>query len=163
MCIRDRLFHEWRAGVDLQSAAALLPFVENHAVTAAEVAQRCGERVAFLCSEYVRLMRLPADPQWAGDPLVQQRVRDFILAYRDPELAFLAVACQWQQAVAGWRAGGQQRRAAEDLIHRTLSPFLDMLGMRTPHVTLAATLGDDDEDDEEELSLIHISEPTRPY
>ena len=64
-----RLLHEWRASTELQLAAYLLPFVENDLLNLTEVAPHCGERVAFLCSEYFRIMRLPADSQWAGDPL----------------------------------------------------------------------------------------------
>jgi (p)ppGpp synthase/HD superfamily hydrolase len=142
------LLHDWGASVDLQSAAALLPFVENGAVTAAETAHHCGERVAYLCGEYLRIMQHPADPQWAGDPLVQQRVRTFVLAYRDPELAFLGVASQWQQVMDGWNAGGAQRRAAEQQIYRSLAPSLDMLGLRTPHIQLGEALDDDEEDED---------------
>lgn len=143
------LLNEWRAAADLQCAAAFLPFVEDGVTSAATVAHHCGERVAFLCSEYLRLMRLPADPQWAGEPLVQQRVRNFVLAYRDPELAFLGVACQWQQVAMKWRGGGAGRRGAEEQIKLALSPFLDMLGLRALHVSLAGSLEDDDEEDDE--------------
>ncbi len=83
---------------------------------------------------------IPTDTAWAGNLLVLQRLRAFIAAYRDPELAFLLVAELWQRAQSGFAGDARQRSAAVEEARMVLVPCLEMLGMFALRVNLEGQL-----------------------
>lgn len=137
----------WGAGDDLQATALLLPAVLDGHLALTDVQATCGDPVVELCAEYVRIAGATKDPQWTGQPEALRRTQCYIAAYRDPQVAFLAVAYLWQQVVAGLDGGSRQNRQARELARGALGPFLDMLGMRVPRIELEHLLCDDCDDD----------------
>lgn len=131
------LLRRWNAGDALQAAGLLHKFVCDGLIDLDAIGRACGSAVRGLCANYCELTGRPFDSQWAGHPLVQQRVRCFMAAYRDPLLAFLCAASEWQQIQAGMQGKGHLRRSARERTDLVLGPYLDMLGMRAAHVELA--------------------------
>jgi (p)ppGpp synthase/HD superfamily hydrolase len=120
----------WRAAPELQSAGLLLPWWMNGTLASEAVERACGERVAFLCREHQRIMQQMPGNRWRGKPPVLRRIKHFMLAYRDPDLAFLGAADLWRRFQAVQRAGRAEQRAHAAEASQVLSPLLDFLGMR---------------------------------
>jgi (p)ppGpp synthase/HD superfamily hydrolase len=114
----------------LHAATYLHKFVYNGELALPAVAAACGERVAWLCAEAARLFLETADTPGRGKPRARQRARYFGAAYRDPELALLAVATLWGAFRLVQDAAPAQRHAFAEEARHVLGPLLDMLGMR---------------------------------
>ena len=106
---------EWGASDALQAAARMRPlWCSSDATLTGTSALNAplGERAAWLCDEYKRLLHGPVEPAWCGQPSALERVRCFSAAYLDLELAFLCVARLWRSVQAGYAGTARQRNAA---------------------------------------------------
>ena len=140
----------WGAGEELRAAALLLPALLAGDLSVQAVRDECGERVAALCAAYAQITGAAKDPQWAGQPEALRRTQCYVAAYREPDLAFLAVAHLWRQVIDGLQGGSRQQRQARELARGALGPFLDMLGMRVPRIELEHLLSPDKDDETQE-------------
>lgn len=121
---------EFGASDALTAAAYLHIPVCNDLVGLEAVAAACGERVAWLCSEAHRLLHERGEGAARGKARARQRVRNFVAAYRDPELGLLAVAAlcgRWRAVYTGTAA---QRHTFAEEGRQVLGPLLEMMGMR---------------------------------
>ena len=121
---------ELRPDPALEVAAYLHKFVCDGRMAAADVAAIGGERAAWLCAEAARLLVEAPDAPSRGKARARQRVRHFVAAYRDPELALLAVSALWGNFRRAQDAVPAQRHAFAEEARQVLDPLLDMLGMR---------------------------------
>ncbi len=121
---------ELRPAPALEAAAYLHKFVCDGRLAVADVVAVCGERTAWLCVEAARLLGESADAPGRGKARARQRVRQFVAAYRDPELALLAVAALWGGFRLAQDGAPAQRHAFAEEARQVLDPLLDMLGMR---------------------------------
>ena len=137
----------WGANAELRAAALLLPALLAGDLSVQAVQEACGEHASLLCAQYVHIASATKDPQWAGQPEALRRTQCYIAAYREPDLAFLAVAHLWRQVIDGLQGGSRQQRQARELARGALAPFLDMLGMRVPRIELEHLLSADSDDD----------------
>ncbi|MBK8049992.1 MAG: TGS domain-containing protein [Anaerolineales bacterium] len=134
----------WGADATLQAAALLQGPFQEDAIAATAIEAACGARVAWLCTEFRRLLTGAPDPNWGGHPLVLLRVRAYSAAYRDPDLAFLYVADAWQRFFPGDQTGALRRQVAIEEARLALIPLLDMLGMRALRRSLEEVLTPDE-------------------
>ncbi|MBV7330503.1 HD domain-containing protein [Chloroflexi bacterium TSY] len=124
------LLRTWQASPSLQAAGLLHALIWNCVIPVDAVQEACGEQVAYLCQEYQQILRSQPETRWRGKKFVLQRIRYFVAAYRDPEIAFLAAANLWCRfCTADQEKAAQQKIYAEEG-RQVLSPFLEMLGMR---------------------------------
>ena len=125
------LLAEWQADEPLQAAGLLHALVCNCVIPLESIHATCGDRVHFLCSEYQRIMEHKPGTRWRGKDHILELIRCYILAYHDPELAFLAVAALWSRFLQIRDQDQTTKRAYAPEAKHILSPFLEMLGMNS--------------------------------
>ncbi len=135
-----QLLAQWGGSPALQAAGLLHEFMCIGILSSRTIAQHCGERVAFLCEQYCRLLHEPP-PTQRGRTRARRRVQLFMAAYCDPELAFLAVAEAWARFQAIREGGSAQRAGFLEEGRHILGPFLEMLGMQALKDELDSWLG----------------------
>lgn len=126
----------WGASDDLQAAALVRGLLCSGQAPVDLEALGLTVGAAWLAQEYQRLLHGPVEPAWCGQPTALERVRCFAAVYRDPEIAFLAVARLWLRMKTGFAGDGRQKRAALDEAREVLAPLLELLGMFALRVDL---------------------------
>jgi len=121
----------WGASDALVAAGVLHGFVQHNTLSAHRIGEVCGPHAGALCDEYTHILCKYADSAGRGKPRARQRVLHFVAAYRNPELAFLAVAILWERFLAARSGRSGHPHLYLDEGRSLLSPFLGMLGMHT--------------------------------
>jgi (p)ppGpp synthase/HD superfamily hydrolase len=122
------------------AAAYIHNFAQFDTVAAAALPNAWNSRVAWLCREAAAIAAAkPAETQ-RGKQRALQRVRLFIAAYRNPELALIMVAASWARLRAAQAGTPAQRHAFAEEARHILGPYLDMLGMRALREELGSWL-----------------------
>lgn len=119
----------WKAGPPLQAAGLLHSFVCKGVLTPAEIAARCGDRTAFLVQTHRAILLQTPPGQVRGKPQLIRRVRLYMGAYHDPDLAFLEVASLWDHFIVARQSKPGLQRAFAREAQAVLIPLLTMLGM----------------------------------
>ncbi|GIV75982.1 MAG: hypothetical protein KatS3mg050_0376 [Litorilinea sp.] len=136
-----QLLARWGGSPELQAAGLLHKFMCMGSLSSQMLAQHCGERTAFLCEQYRRLLHEPP-PTQRGRTRARRRIQLFVAAYCDPELAFLAVAEAWARFQAIREGESAQRAGFLEEGRHILGPFLEMLGMQALKDELDSWLGE---------------------
>ncbi len=129
----SRILAKWQAKPALQAAALLHSLYGQGVIPPAEITTACGEETAALCQHYFETLYQPAEPRRRGKILHQKRIKLYMAAYQNPDLAFLGVANLWDHFRFARRSHDPHlQRAFIDEATDVLIPLLDMLGMWRP-------------------------------
>lgn len=119
----------WQAGPDLQAAGLLHSLVWKGALTPEQVALACGERTGFLTRAYRDILQQTPPGRPRGRSKVIRRIKLYVAAYHDPDLAFLGVASMWDHFIMARQSEVHLKRGFTEEARAILIPLLDMLGM----------------------------------
>ncbi len=124
-----QLLAAWYAPPTLQAAGLIHSFVWQGRITAEQIAETCGERVANLCQAYNKILQQEPVGPFRGNAHHLKRIKLFIAAYHDPALAFLGVASLWDHFILARQSEVRLQRHFSQEAENVLIPVLDMLGM----------------------------------
>ncbi len=125
-----KILADWQAGLELQAAGVLHSFVCKGALTAEQIEECCGPRVAFLCRQYHKILLQTPENYRHGKSQIIKRVKLYIAAYCDPDLVFLGVASLWDHFLLAKNSNASFQRLFADEAQDVMIPLLDMLGMQ---------------------------------
>ena len=121
---------DWQAAPELQAAAVLHSFVCKGVLSTEQIAESCGERVAFLCQQYHDILLQTPENRWRSRSQIIKRAKLYIAAYCDPALAFLGVASLWDHFLLAQNSSASFQRVFAVGAEDVMIPLLDMLGMQ---------------------------------
>lgn len=119
----------WHLSSELQAAGLLHSFVCKHALLPADIAQVCSPRTAFLCEKYWHFLQQVPEPQRRGTPQTVKRVKLYMAAYCDLDLAFLSAASLWDHFILARQSEPALQRVFAAEAQEVMLPVLDMLGL----------------------------------
>jgi GTP pyrophosphokinase len=120
---------KWQAEPALQAAGLLHSFVYKQVLTPERVAAVCDERTAFLCRMYRDILQQAPEGLHRGKVLALKRVKLYIAAYCDPELAFLSLASLWDHFILTRQSEMSLQRLFAEEAETVMIPLLNLMGM----------------------------------
>lgn len=131
---------DWGAPKAVQMAGHVRPLLDllpadDNAFDHEWIRARCGEETARICAMDHALQSIKATTQWRGKPVYLDRVRCYVAAYRDWDVALIYAAQRWSHALEV-RGNKKAARAFFATGRHVLAPFLEMLGMNKLHAEL---------------------------
>lgn len=124
-----RILESWQTEATLQAAGLLHSFVYKKLLSPEQIAVECDPQVAFLCDQYWQILSQVPDSQRRGKSQTTKRVKLYMAAYCDFDLAFLGAANLWDHFTVARQSDAAFQRLFADEAHEVLIPLLEMLGM----------------------------------
>jgi (p)ppGpp synthase/HD superfamily hydrolase len=124
-----RILAGWQTDPAVQAAGLLHSFVYKKMLSPEQIAAECDPRVAFLCNQYWQILSQIPDSQRRGRPQATKRVKLYMAAYCDFDLAFLGAANLWDHFSVARQSDTAFQRLFADEAQEVMIPLLEMLGM----------------------------------
>ncbi len=130
------ILQAWGADSNAQFAALFHSLLWNCVISPEMIAERCGNRVSFLCQEYQRILKRTPETRWRGKPHILEQIRYFTLAYRDRDLALIGAADLWSHFQLSQEGSTAHRRKYQEYARDVIQPYFHFLGMSELSETL---------------------------